>query len=339
MSIVNWLRRRTSRPPVHERRDLDEIVERMTALNPRLRLVSGYQKKLSPQAGVALDYVGKVVADLPAAREGNRAAWATDPCIRAFFATAEDVETTISRSTDLRAFFDSAPLAEEAYAVLGMAMSERQTLGTALENGVMRSDVPLTTISFGDHQVRICAGTEADLRQEILRRALDQLAVQGIAKIAGKLSRRDVLKREIVLLKTRLRLLETQGKGMSSVVGGGSAPDPGELSKLNAQIQENDDELARLAVTTGTLDRQLDILGGVIADAKSHLRVKSRRMRLTRMNVLLPPDATGEGDVIDVASARIPGDPPMVRAFALIRFPRSGLLPAANLLDMAERFL
>jgi hypothetical protein len=65
----------------------------------------------------------------------------------------------------------------------------------------------------------------AELRHEIVRRVLDQLTLEGIAKIEADASRRDLLKRERALLKARLRLLERQGAGMGAVLGSGATVD------------------------------------------------------------------------------------------------------------------
>ncbi|MBV8271178.1 MAG: hypothetical protein JO067_02795 [Cupriavidus sp.] len=338
MGITRWLKRRSAEVPAFDRQDVADAVERITALNPRLRLAARYQQKLAPKTGEALAYIRELVEGLPAFREASAACWSTDCCIRTCFATAEEVSAALSGATTLRDFFDSNPLAQEAYAVLGMTRTERHTLGVAAAGDSVRTDVAQTTYSFSEHQFRMCALTEAALREEIVGRMLDQLAIHGMARIATKLSKRDTLKQEIALLKTRQRLLESKGQGIGAVVGGGAEPAIGELAKLNAQIAQNDVELARLSEATGTLERQLDILIGVVGDVRKLLRVDYRCVRLSRMNVVLQDDDVA-GDEIELASASVPGDPPLVRTFMLVRIARASIGPTRNLLDVAERFL
>ncbi|MGO4332900.1 hypothetical protein AB4Z48_13045 [Cupriavidus sp. 2TAF22] len=345
MSILDLLRRRE--PGAHEqgkrdkrsKHEIAEMTERVLGLSPRLRLVPHYQKRLGPKIGLALDVVRGLAAGLPAPREASAVAWGSDPYIHAFFGTAHDVELAFSRSADLREFFEHAPDAREAYAVLGMAMAERHTLGVALEGDVMRTDVQQTTICFSDHQVRICGRTDAGLREEIVRRMLDQLALEGLARFAAGMSRRNVIERELELLKARLHLLERRGTGMRSVVGGGSEVAPAEHARLREQIEENAQELARLGVASDALERQIDGLGEVFEEAGSRFSLEHRNIRLSRMNVLLPEQSTAPGDAIDLQSARVPGDPPLVRTFALVRFARAGMLSPMSLLDEAERLL
>ncbi|WP_454742802.1 hypothetical protein [Cupriavidus necator] len=339
MGFPGWLRRRAARVHAHDKQEIAELTERVTRLNPRLRLVSRYQQRLRPALGQALDYVRERVQELPAPREASPQAWGTDPCIQAFFGTPRDVQLVFSRSPELQEFFQQSPDTPQAYAVLGMAMTERRTLGVALEGDVMRTDVPQTTVSFGDHKVRIIAGTDAALREEIVRRMFDQLAMEGLARFAAGKSRRDVLEREQALLVARLRLLQRQGTGMRSVFGGDGDATPGEQGRLSEQVAENERELAQLGPETGALDRQLECLAEVFADARSCFSLEKRPLRLSAMNVLLAPDIAAPAHEIDLLTAHVPGDPPLVRSFALVHFARGDMLAATALIDEAERLL
>lgn len=339
MSILNWLRRRDAGAHPHDEQEIAGLTERVLRLSPRLRLVPRYEQRLGPAIGMALDYVRGLVAGLPAPLEAGKAAWGSDPYIHAFFGTAHDVDLVFSRSSDLREFFEASAGAQDACAVLGMTMTERHTLGVALEGDVMRAEVPQTTIGFSDHQVRICGATDAALREEIVRRMLDQMVLQSLANIAADTSRRDVLEREHGLLKARLRLLERQSTGMRSVMGGDEQADAGERARLREQIEQNDRELGELGDKSGALDRQLEGMAAVFKDARSCFSIESQRTRLSLMNVLLPEGSTVPGHTLELLTARVPGDPPLVRTFALVRFERAAMMSCTSLLDEAERLL
>nr|WP_115701706.1 hypothetical protein [Cupriavidus taiwanensis] len=341
MGFLGWMRRRKTQVPARESRELAELTERVTRLSPRLRLLPHYQQRVRPALEQALDYVRGLVQDLPASRDASKEAWASDPYIHAFFGTPHDVELGFSRSPELREFFAQSPDAAQAYAVLGMAMAERRTLGVALEGDVMRSDVPQTVISFSDHKVRIIACTEAALRDEIVRRLFDQLTLESLARVAAGKSRRNVLEREQALLVARLRLLERQGTGMRSVLGGDGDGDggPGEQATLREQVAQNDRELAQLGKDAGALERQLEALAEVLTNAGAFLSIEPRHLRLSAMNVLLAPESTAPAHEIELLTARIPGDPPLVRSFTLVRFARGDMLSSGALLDEAARLL
>ncbi|MGJ7509851.1 hypothetical protein [Variovorax sp. GT1P44] len=315
------------------------MAARVIDLCPRLRLAQGHDARLEAVLAKALAHLRQLVEAFRPPHLASAASWATDPYIRAFFASADDVGIALSRSTELAAFFDQAPGTQEAYAVLGMAMNERRTLGVAQEGDTTRTDVPQTTLSFSDHQIRICGASDAELRQEVVKRMVDQLAIEGLMRLAADTTRRDVLEQERALLATRLRLLERQGAGMRSVMGGDGEIDAGELSRLRAQLEANDSDLKRLGSRSEALNRQLDGMCAMFNDASKLIHVSGRRLRLSRMNVVLPERGADEGHTLDLEIARVPGDPPRERAFALVRVSRGDVPQPRNLLDEAARML
>jgi hypothetical protein len=318
---------------------VDDTVERVMKLHPHLRLARRCKARLAPAVATSLKYMGELVASLPPAREASAAAWARDPYIHAFFVAPDDVPRVISRSADLRARFERSGDLPEAFAVLGMEMTERHTLGVGLEGGALRRDVPQTTVSFSDHQVRLCGRSDADLRTEIVDRLLDQLALEGLARIADDESRRDMLERERGLLGTRLQLLERQGAGIRAMIGSDAAPESAELARLQEQLGENERNLAGLGLRENALDRELDHVRGVFAEPAQHLYVTTKRLRLDRMNVVVEGGSDQEGEQFEFHIARIPTTPPRMRAFSVIRFARADLLPAKSMLDEAGRLL
>jgi hypothetical protein len=325
----------------HDRARVVEATERIVALSPHLRMARRYQVRLEPAVAAAIKYLDGIAGAAAVPREASAQAWPVDPYIHAFFAAPTDIAPALSRSNDLRAFFEHHPDAQEAYGVLGMAMTEKRILGVALEGDTMRRDVMQETLSFSDHQVRICAGTEAELRAEIVRRLVDQLGLDGLSRAAADRHRRGALEQERALFKTRVQLLERQGVGMRAVLGGegGAAAGLDELERLRQQIADNEANLAALGIRSDALDRELDQLCAVLSEPSAHLYVESRRFRLNKMNVVLAENSTEAGDDITFQVARIPTTPPVMRAFTLVRFARDELLPAVSLLDEAARLL
>jgi hypothetical protein len=316
-----------------------EAVERIVALSPHLRMARGCQARLEPAVVTALRYTAGIVDAIPPAREASAAAWAFDPGIHAFFAAADSVAPALSRSRDLRAFFDQNPGLQEAHAVLGMAMQEKRVLGAALEGETMRRDVVQETVGFSDHQVRICGRSEPELRNEIVRRLVVQLGLQGIARYAAQQTRRGLLESERALLRTRLQLLERKGVGVGALVGEQDAAGGDELARLQDAIGENEDAIQRLGLRSEALDRELAEVCAVLADPAAHLFVETRRYVLNRMNVVLPPGSQEAGDDVVVQVAQLPTVPPQTRAFTLVRIARAGLRSPDGLLDDAARLL
>lgn len=313
---------------------LDEMIDRAVATNPRLQLGQRYRERLRQAVSTSLSHIDELTALLPAPHEASMAAWAHDPLIRTFFATREDMPKAFSRSDELRAHFAQNPAATQAYATLGMAMYERHVLGVALEGDTVRHDVSQTTLSFGDHRVSVCGTSDAGLREEITRRLIDQLALEGLARLAA--DRRDLVAKGRELLEARVTLLERRGVGVRSVVGETPAADSEELAQLQTQIDENESSLAALRVPTEMIELQLDRVCDVFAHPADHIYVEKRCLRLDLMNVVRTDDTQASREV-EFRVARIPGDPPRMRAFSLVRLPRAELLPAGLHIDAATR--
>jgi hypothetical protein len=339
MGFLNRLGRTDNPATAQDRQRVTDTVERVMQLHPQLRLARHYQKSLAPAVATSLKYVRALVDSVPAPREASAAAWAGDPYIHAYFVAPDDVARVMSRSADLRSFFVRNGDLPEAYAVLGMELTERHILGVGLEGDVLRRDVPQTTVSFSDHQVRMCGRTDADLRSEIVRRLLDELALEGLARTAADKSRRDVLERERALLKTRLQLLERQGTGIRAVLGSDATADSGELAQLETEVEENERHLADLGLREDALDRQLEHVRAVFAEPDRHLYVSTKRLRLDRMNVVLDEHSTQVGDDFEFQVARLPTTPPRVRAFSLVRFARTAMLPEKSMFEEAAQIL
>jgi len=331
--LSRWLTRRSTA------RDGDlqpakEIVERVVKLSPQLRLARDYESRLLSVVRPAVNYVRGVVAEVPPARDASAAAWASDPYIHAFFAAPDEVCAALSRSQALRAYFDAHPPADEAFAVLGMAIDERHVFGVAQHGDATRTDVAQTTINFRDHQVRVCGESEDALRHEIVVRIIDQFVLEGLGKIEADAQRYESLEHERAVLKTRLRILERQGAGVRSLLGSDAASDYAELARLRAQIDENDLALAQLPLKTDALERHLEVICGVLGAPDSYFYVLKNSWLLDAMNVVVQLGDTRPANEIELRMARLPASPDAVRAFSLVRFRRRDLLPET---DMSAR--
>jgi hypothetical protein len=313
--------------------------ERLLAISPRLRMARRHEARLAQALDVTLPYLDTLLATVPPARAAGAASWGSDPYVHAFFAAADDIAPVLSRCDELRGFFGSSPDAPEVYGVLGMAMTEKNVLGVALHGETLRSDVLRLTISFGDHRVPMCGASEPALREEVVRRLVDQLGLEGLSRFAADQSRRELLEQERALLRTRLQILERQGVGVRGAFGDQPPPGAEELARLHEDMLDNERGLEQLGVRSDALEHQLGHLCSVLADPARHLYVESRRFRLNRMNVVVAPDSGEAAEELSFQVARIPTDPPRLRAFAIVRFARAELVAAGTLYERASRLL
>ncbi|HWT37646.1 MAG TPA: hypothetical protein VN289_15265 [Paraburkholderia sp.] len=324
-----------SAPPMDAAR-IDEAIKRILAIHPRIGVVSRYRQRLKDPISVALQYVDELMASLPATLDANADAWAGNPSLRAFFATPDDIADTFGRSEDVRAFFDQNPGAADLHGTLGMALTERHVLGVALDGDTLHHDVAQTTLSFSDHRVRICGRTEAALREEMERRLIDQLALEGLSMLAATRAARLARGRE--LMQERVVLLHRQGTGISSFAGGGATVEADELMHVQTQIAKNAESMAALRVPTDVVEHELEGICEVFGKPADYVYIRNRHIRIDMMNVVQEGEAKGGHD-IEFHFARVPGVTAQMRAFALVRFRRSDLPPGGLHIDAAMRAL
>jgi len=337
MGMLQWLLHRDRQPIAMQKTPrIDDAIQRILAMNPRLQMARRFEERLTKAVDISMRYTDALTASLPSAHSAKASAWSSDPCMRAFFATPAELDKVFGRSETLRAFFNENPGVPEAYATLGMSMIERHVLGVAVEGDSVRHDVPQTTLWFGDHRIRMCGRSDAELRDEINHRLIDQLALQGLAKLAA--DSRKLLAQGRELRQERVALLARQGAGIRAVVGDGEIAEPDELDRVQTLIEENARSLAALRAPTKELDLELDGICEVMSNPAAHLFVEKRRIRLDLMNIVQEQGGPATHE-IELNFAHIPGDPPAIRAVALVRYPREELPPYGLDIDAAMRVL
>lgn len=312
-----------------------DMVVRLT--NPRLTLIRRYRQRLAPAVEASIRYLREQAAGLPPTREATRASWSSDPAIHAYFATADDLPVVFSRSKELRAYFESKPELEQVHAVLGMQMIQQRVMGLALEGEVVRREVPQTTVSFGDHKIRIFGQTEQELRREIGMRIFEQFALIALARIAAAQTRRKELQYNRALLKTKLKVLSRQGTGLTALSA--EAAQDQELARLQRRLDDNERELRSSTTAADALEHDLEVVRSVLAAPAESVRISTLRLCLTPLNVVAEGEAARQGRDIETGMAWFGAAPPVERAFGLVRFPRAELLPAGIRFAEAESLL
>jgi len=144
----------------------------VSGVEPRLRAIRQYDRRLWPVMAATFDYLDELVERLPAAVDLDRSAWQLDPAINAFFASPQDLSLLLAQNQALADFFQLNPLASEAFALLILTRCEKQVFGLSLVDDVLRRDVAQTRVSFSDPQLLYPSATE-----EATRRAARQCAV------------------------------------------------------------------------------------------------------------------------------------------------------------------
>lgn len=290
MAISGWFKRQLaewqekSRERAQIDRGLEEIID---AVDPRLRSVSGYKRRLEPAALRAYDYAVKCAEDIPAPIEVTRDRWVRDPNLRAYFASADSMQEVLDGSQSLRRFLSSteAMNAERVFVGLGMRLDERKGLGHALHGDTVQSDVVQTTVSFNDHNVALVATSEEELRRKAVRRILEELATRAMQQIMGKRLRRDSLAEESAVMRWKLKIYERGAQGLGTLSHDQEVYER-HAENLRQRLDETQSDLQSLLEGAGTIEDFMRLTIEVFDTASDDIIFEPFTLLVDNMNVM-----------------------------------------------------
>jgi hypothetical protein len=299
----------------------------------RIRAVSGYRRQLAPAVGRTLDFIAELVASLPGPVDLSRGAWQDEPHVNAFFGTADDIPTTLTRSKELRDFFQRQADARQAYALLAVTRREKRVLGMALQGDMVQREVPQTSVSFTEHRILAPAATEAAVREEAKGRALNLFVSHAQGRLADLLVRREGLERERQLQQLRLRQAQTRAQSLAAVEDEEGAA---ETEAIERSLAENARELEALGGALATLDDYVEQVRAVFASPEEHLGRATVSFRVSRMGIKLADGAVDPGSDLSLLELAMG---PVRRVVTLVRCPREEMLSIEQFLGQVNPHL
>ena len=153
-------------------------IERLIDLvDPALRRVGGYVRKLEAPVHHALGYCQGLVGGVPGPVDINHRAFAGDPLVHTLFATAADIDLMLGDSPAVRDYLaDPASLgANEVYALLSTRRCSKRVLGYALNGEGVRADVPQELLYFTAHALFEPEANLEAIREGLRKAAFDSL--------------------------------------------------------------------------------------------------------------------------------------------------------------------
>lgn len=181
MGLLDWL---MPSPPAADTR---AWVERaVTVVEPLLKTVGGYERRLAAAAEHAMAYCTDLAARIPGPYDVSRSAFASDPLIHALFGSADDIDAMLARSQCVHQHLvgPEAPPAGQCCALLGMRPQEKSILGTRLSGELLRTDEPQRLLYFADHTLAEPSPDLAGARQRLREAMFDGLLKSFAAHLA-----------------------------------------------------------------------------------------------------------------------------------------------------------
>jgi len=317
-------------------RDAVETV--IDATDARIRLVKGYRKKLRNCVGSSLEYVDALVENIPDPIEINKQTFISDPRVNAFFVSVQHMQTSFSRSSELRDFFDDPENRNtmESVTLLCMQRGEKKGFGLDLVGGIVRRDVPQTTVSFSDHQVLSPSATEAEARKGLKHCIFNALVTNALERISS-------LNASKQLFESRKRSLSSQLRRLQSIDQGLVTPSQSnrdyarKIQNIEKKLAENELNFEHKRVKLVTPEDYLTQVKKTLSHPQRYISLRNVSMKLNRMGVKIREGSAQTGNRIDLAEIKI-GKTPR-RVVLLARFPRVELLPKEDFLQQANRYL
>jgi len=311
----------------------EAIVE---TVDPRLRVVSGYQRKIEPGVIRTILHMRELAKDLPHQPiELSRGAWGADQQLNAFFATAADVPVALGRSAPLRAYFES-PVnagAAEAYALLGMLKIERALFAPALVDGVLRHDVAQTTISFSNHTVIAPAPDIMACRREVGMLIFKRLAALALERITSLGERATELEQRKAMLGARLRLLNLKRGGIEQMAGG--ADESAAIASIERELKAAVGEFAETRTRLATLATRLEHVNAILNAPADYVNLARIDVRVNKMGFKVAADSGEAATDLKLSELAI-GDG-LKAVIALVRCQRAELPAKESLTAKAAR--
>ncbi len=276
----------------------DAIEQVVDASEPRIRLVGDYADKLVDAVDAALNHCEQLTRQLPPALTLSARAWAGDPRVNAFFATADDMCSTLSLDPCIQAFFkDGNP--SECFALMLMVKRETEAFGAALEGDMLVREVRQTKVSFSEHRLYFPAASETGLRRDLRQRMLAFLASRARERIGELRTRRDALEEQRRQLRAQLQALRGQARGLRPLLSSADA-DERRLALLEQRLAQTEQELADARKPLTTLDDYLEQVRRIIGQPEPYLHLHPLSLRLNRLGVKLDADSPEPGETLSL---------------------------------------
>jgi len=288
------------------------LARAVETVDPLLGAVSGWERRLAPSVGRALEHCERLAAAVPGPVTVDAAAFAADPVVHSLFATADDIGDMLGRSRELRdVLADPAHVAAaEFHALLGLRRREKAVSGVALEGGVLRQDVPQRLLYFADHTLGEIAADVESTRHRLRLAVFDSLARSFAAWVAE-------LRQQRLDTGTALQI-ERARNGRTE-------------RRLDLEVRHRD------AIASLAPERLLDAYADWLTAAESRVFLQPGEVTVDRMGVIKAA-ATDDSDTT-LQLPELIGRDRRQWTVLLVRIRREDALDAVRRRDEANRYL
>ncbi len=324
--LWSWLK-----PVSPERRQkekaVNEAIEQVVnQVDPRIRGLMGYQRKLFPAVERALDYSSELAQRIPGPIQVDRQSWGKDPLVNSLFGSMDKLRWCLTGS-EVRKFLKTCSVGtDQCYGLLMAFPHARNRLGMDLAGDQVRRDVKQTVMSFTNQQVVLPGESEAEVRAAVVHGLLDTIVGLVMQEMSGQEERIAASEDLLRMLRLKRKVLGPQVHGIDLLRDGNEAEaEVQEYESLGKQIAEVERDLTEHRRGLETLDDYLDRLAALLLHPERVFGADLVKVRMDRMNIVREGKGEEEmGREVEFLRGRRHDQPG--RVSLLIRFPRSEVI-------------
>ena len=334
-----WSRLKPTSPGRKQKEaEVNKAIERIVdQVDPRIRGLMGYRRKLFPAVERALDYSNELAQRLPGPVQVDRKNWSEDPVVNSLFGSVDQLRWCLT-GPEVRKFVKGSSVGTDLFYGLLLAFPhERNQLGMDLAQGQVRRDVKQTVMSFTNQEVVLPGETEAEVRLAVVGGILDTIVGIAVEETAAQEERIASIEEQLRMLRLKQKVARPRAQGIE-LLGEGNAIHVQEYESLVKRIAELEKDLADNRRGLETVDDYLDRVAALLLHPERLLGADLTKVRMDRMNIVREGKGEEElGRDVEFLRGRRNGQPG--RVVLLIRFPRSEIIDEKVRRAEMERYL
>ncbi len=298
---------------------LESVID---ATDSRIRLVGGYRRKLQDAMRTALEFTEDLVGRIPAPIEVARSTFVSDPYVNAFFASVTDLQSVVSRSSEVREFLENCrdSQAPHCYGLLCMHKEEKTVLGMEIVGDMLRKDVRQVAVNFSDHRIYSPGPSETATRDGLKQCLFGGLVTNALERITLHKLAALRLHNERQMLHERLRHLEQKLK--SAINDADRSSTAHDIEQSRGRLDTVEREL--LEIRPATPQESLEQVHAVFGQPESFVRMTKSALTLSKLGISLSDGSAGPCNRLELTEVAIGEAPP--RVVTLAKFPREEFL-------------
>lgn len=272
-------------------------------VDPKVRWVSGYRRKLKPAVARTLEYADELIAKIPGPIIADPTRWDHEPLLRAIFSTPEEILSTFHANPQDRKLLE-ASADPRLCALLTMTREERSAFGVQVEGDIVKRDVPRTAVNFVDLRLLAPAAIEAETREHLRQRALTILCTAAMERILSLRSRAQDLGEQRELLQIKLKIRQSGRKDFISLMCGTEACDA-EIDRTQDALEGITRDIAAARAELGGPNECLDHILRILSRPEEHLWVEPLRLKLSPLGFKVGPESSEPSSEIELCEVKV----------------------------------